>query len=109
LNCGQRNCDLKPASGRKTNDMAAWYSVNKYSAEVSTLEVHKETDQMIFFMHNGRERRQAKVSSFEIWFPSREEALNHFIEESKRKIDFYERKAEKLRDLIKSAKEKIVS
>jgi len=87
--------------------MATWYSVNKYSGRIETLEVHRETEHTLFYKERSKERRQAKASSMESWFPSLPQAIEHFLRHNERMAEHHKNGLEKAMANIELAKREL--
>lgn len=52
-----------------------WFQVSNYGGGITEREFVRETDKMLVFLdYRGRERADAKQSSYNRWYPTREEA-----------------------------------
>jgi hypothetical protein len=52
-----------------------WFRVSEYGGAIKEREFIRETDKMLVFAGwNGKESRTPKASSYEVWYPEREEA-----------------------------------
>ena len=65
-----------------------YYQILKYNLEVNEKEFLRETDQCLFYYDDfwQRERKLLKETSYDQWFPSKEEAIQAYRKSREDKI-----------------------
>lgn len=67
--------------------MKIWYETWKFNSTILPVEVARETESSLFLLHGSRERRVAKQSTHNAYFPSFEEAKAYLVERTERRIE----------------------
>ena len=69
-----------------------WYKTETYSLEITPVNVLKETPKTLDVLTKRGERMVQKVSQYEIYFSSKEEAKKHLINRYEVSILYYSEK-----------------
>lgn len=80
--------------------MAKWYGTRTYGNTIEEVEVTRDTAESIFLAPTrpgGKERRVAKVSSYALYFATRDEARAYLVDRIESRVDMLTRELENLK------------
>lgn len=79
-----------------------WYCVTM--DQIEPFEITRFTDKMVFFLRiNGKETRRNRLSDFDNYFPTREEAKSFLVEKCKKGVFRAERDLTMARNRLRKA------
>lgn len=70
----------KSGDQTKETTVATWYAANTYADDITEREITRHTDSSVFFMSNGKERREARASDYHRWFQTKREAAQYIVD-----------------------------
>ena len=52
------------------------YKISSWGFKIEEVEIARKTDRCIFYLHNGRERRESDTYYFDTWEQARQEIID---------------------------------